>query len=163
LYAGLDGRKVVGVATLTADTGLGVFSIEETDGAITALHWRAAKMDEETPLLVEARRQLIAYAQGDLTEFDLPLVPEGGPLQQAVLAEMRAIPFGETKTYGEIAKVVGAPAQAVGQACGANTIPVIIPCHRVTGTGGLGGFSGMGSVETKVELLRHEGAYSLLI
>lgn len=151
------------MATLTADTGLGAFSIEETDGAITALHWRAAKMDEETPLLVEARRQLIAYAQGDLTEFDLPLVPEGGPLQQAVLAEMRAIPFGETKTYGEIAKVVGAPAQAVGQACGANTIPVIIPCHRVTGTGGLGGFSGMGGVETKVELLRHEGAYSLLI
>jgi methylated-DNA-[protein]-cysteine S-methyltransferase len=151
------------MATLTADTGLGVFSIEETDGAITALHWRAAKMDEDTPLLVEARRQLIAYAQGDLTEFDLPLVPEGGPLQQAVLAEMRAIPFGETKTYGEIAKVVGAPAQAVGQACGANTIPVIIPCHRVTGTGGLGGFSGMGGVETKVELLRHEGAYSLLI
>lgn len=151
------------MATLTADTGLGAFSIEETDGAITALHWRAAKMDEETPLLVEARRQLIAYAQGDLTEFDLPLAPEGGPLQQAVLAEMRAIPFGETKTYGEIAKVVGAPAQAVGQACGANTIPVIIPCHRVTGTGGLGGFSGMGGVETKVELLRHEWAYSLLI
>ena len=76
---------------------------------------------------------------------------------------MRAIPFGETRTYGEIAKAVGAPAQAVGQACGANTIPVIIPCHRVTGTGGLGGFSGMGGVETKVELLRHEGAYSLLI
>lgn len=149
--------------TITANTRLGVFSIEETDGAITALHWRAAKIDEETPLLVEARRQLIAYAEGDLTEFDLPLAPEGGPLQQAVLAEMRAIPFGETKTYGEIAKAVGAPAQAVGQACGANTIPVIIPCHRVTGTGGLGGFSGMGGVETKVELLRHEGAYSLLI
>ncbi len=148
---------------LTSDTRLGVFSIEETDGAITALHWHAAKTDEETPLLVEARRQLIAYADGDLTEFDLSLAPEGGPLQQAVLAEMRAIPFGETRTYGEIAKAVGAPAQAVGQACGANTIPVIIPCHRVTGTGGLGGFSGMGGVETKVELLRHEGAYSLLI
>jgi methylated-DNA-[protein]-cysteine S-methyltransferase len=148
---------------ITAQTRLGVFSIEETDGAITALHWRAAKVENETPLLIEARRQLIAYADGDLTEFDLPLAPEGGPLQQAVLAEMRAIPFGETKTYGEIAKAVGAPAQAVGQACGANTIPVIIPCHRVTGTGGLGGFSGMGGVETKVELLRHEGAYSLLI
>ena len=148
---------------LTAQTRLGVYSIEETDGAITALHWRGAKADVETPLLVEARRQLIAYADGDLTEFDLPLAPEGGPLQQAVLAEMRAIPFGETKTYGEIAKAVGAPAQAVGQACGANTIPVIIPCHRVTGADGLGGFSGMGGVEKKVELLRHEGAYSLLI
>ncbi len=149
--------------TLSADTRLGGFSIEETDGAITALRWRAAGVDEETPLLVEARRQLIAYADGDLTAFDLPLAPEGGPLQQAVLSEMRAIPFGETRTYGEIAKTVGAPAQAVGQACGANPIPVIIPCHRVTGTGGLGGFSGMGGVETKVELLRHEGAYSLLI
>lgn len=148
---------------LTADTRLGVFSIEETDGAITSLHWRAAKTDEETPLLAEARRQLIAYAEGALTEFDLPLAPEGGPLQQSVLAEMQAIPFGETRTYGEIAKAVGAPAQAIGQACGANTIPVIIPCHRVTGTGGLGGFSGKGGVETKVELLRHEGAYSLLI
>ena len=148
---------------LTAETKLGVYSVEETDGAITALHWRAAKVEDETPLLAEARRQLIAYSEGDLTEFDLPLAPEGGPLQQAVLAEMRAIPFGETKTYGEIAKAVGAPAQAVGQACGANTIPVIIPCHRVTGTGGLGGFSGMGGVETKVQLLRHEGAYSLLI
>ncbi len=148
---------------LSAHTRLGAFSVEETDGAITSLHWRASKSDEETPLLLEARRQLIAYAQGDLTEFDLPLAPEGGPLQQAVLAEMRAIPFGETRTYGQIAKAVGAPAQAVGQACGANTIPVIIPCHRVTGAGGLGGFSGMGGVETKVELLRHEGAYSLLI
>lgn len=149
--------------TLTAHTRLGDFSIEEAGGAIIALRWRAAKIDEETPILVEARRQLIAYAESRLTEFDLPLAPEGGPLQQAVLAEMRAIPFGETRTYGEIAKAVGAPPQAVGQACGANTIPVIIPCHRVTGTGGLGGFSGMGGVETKVELLRHEGAYSLLI
>ena len=115
------------------------------------------------PFLCEARRQLIAYAEGDLTEFDLPFAPDRGPLQQAVLAQMRAIPFGETRTYGEIAQAVGAAAQAVGQACGANTIPVIIPCHRVTGTSGLGGFSGMGGVETKVEILRHEGAYLLLI
>ena len=76
---------------------------------------------------------------------------------------MRAIPFGGTRTYGEIAAKVGAPAQAVGQACGANPIPVIIPCHRATAAEGLGGFSAAGGVEMKVALLRHEGAYSLLL
>ena len=149
--------------TLALDTPLGRFAIEETDSAVTALNWRGESEGDATPLLVEAARQLAAYAAGDLTEFDLPLAPKGGSIQQAVMAEMRAIPFGETRTYGDIAKAIGAPAQAVGQACGANPIPVIIPCHRVTGTGHLGGFSGMGGVEKKVELLRHEGAYSLLI
>ncbi|MEM7270549.1 MAG: methylated-DNA--[protein]-cysteine S-methyltransferase [Pseudomonadota bacterium] len=147
---------------LAVDTALGRFTIEGDD-AITALHWGGRSEGAATETLERAAAQLIEYAEGARQEFDLPLAPDGGPLQQAVLAQMRAIPFGETRTYGEIAKAVGAPPQAVGQACGANTIPVIIPCHRVTGTGGLGGFSGRGGVETKVQLLRHEGAYSLLI
>jgi methylated-DNA-[protein]-cysteine S-methyltransferase len=74
---------------------------------------------------------------------------------------MAAIPYGETRTYGQIAKAVGAPAQAVGQACGANPLPILIPCHRVTGTGWFGGFSAPGGVETKAALLRHEGALLL--
>ena len=147
---------------LSSDTELGRFTIEATDSAIVAVAWGGEGRDD-TPLLREAAAQLIAYAAGDRTAFDLPLAPEGGPLQQAVMAEMRAIPFGETRTYGDIAKAVGAPAQAVGQACGANPIPVIIPCHRVTGAAGLGGFSAPGGVDAKVRLLRHEGAYSLLI
>ena len=149
--------------SLAVDTPLARFRVTETDGAITALVWAGESEGETTPLLREAARQLTAYAAGDLTEFDLPLAPKGGALQQAVMAEMRAIPFGETRTYGEIAKAVGAAPQAIGQACGANPIPVIIPCHRVTGTDWLGGFSGDGGVETKVTLLKHEGAYSLLI
>jgi methylated-DNA-[protein]-cysteine S-methyltransferase len=76
---------------------------------------------------------------------------------------MSAIPFGETRTYGEIARGLGVPAQAVGQACGANPVPVVIPCHRVLGATSLGGYSGEGGVETKVWLLRHEGAGGLLI
>ncbi|MGB4829380.1 MAG: MGMT family protein, partial [Paracoccaceae bacterium] len=76
---------------------------------------------------------------------------------------MAAIPYGETRTYGQIAHAVGAPAQAVGQACGANPIPILIPCHRVLGGNTLGGFSAPGGVETKVALLRHEGAAGLLI
>jgi methylated-DNA-[protein]-cysteine S-methyltransferase len=76
---------------------------------------------------------------------------------------MSAIPLGETRTYGDLARELGAAAQPVGNACGANPIPVIIPCHRVLGANGLGGFSGSGGVETKVALLRHEGAAGLLI
>uniref|UniRef100_UPI003EC0E69D methylated-DNA--[protein]-cysteine S-methyltransferase n=1 Tax=Primorskyibacter sedentarius TaxID=745311 RepID=UPI003EC0E69D len=76
---------------------------------------------------------------------------------------MSAIPFGETRTYGEIAKALGAPAQAIGQACGGNPIPLIIPCHRVLAASNLGGFSGRHGIETKVWLLKHEGAASLLI
>lgn len=149
--------------TLAIDTPLARFAIEETDGAVTGLRWRGTSEGEATALLREAARQLLAYAEGRLTAFDLPLAPKGGVTQQAVMAAMRAIPYGETRSYGEIAREIGAPAQAVGQACGGNPIPVIIPCHRVTGTGGLGGFSGRGGVETKVALLKHEGAYSLLI
>ncbi|MCB2130957.1 MAG: MGMT family protein, partial [Rhodobacteraceae bacterium] len=66
-------------------------------------------------------------------------------------------------TYGDLAKELGAPAQAIGQACGANPVPIIVPCHRILGAGGLGGFSAPGGIETKVALLRHEGAASLLI
>lgn len=76
---------------------------------------------------------------------------------------MLAIPLGEIRTYGDIAKALGTPAQPVGNACGANPIPVIIPCHRVLAASSLGGFSGMGGIETKVALLRHEGAAGLLI
>jgi methylated-DNA-[protein]-cysteine S-methyltransferase len=76
---------------------------------------------------------------------------------------MCAIPFGETRTYGDLAKDLGVPAQAIGQACGANPVPVIVPCHRILGASGLGGFSAPGGVETKVALLKHEGAASLLI
>ncbi len=76
---------------------------------------------------------------------------------------MSAIPFGETRTYGELAQQLGVPAQAIGQACGGNPIPILIPCHRVLGANGLGGYSGDGGVETKVWLLRHERAAGLLI
>ena len=143
-------------------TPLGWISVIEQDGAIAALGWRQAGMDE-SPLLAEAGRQLAAYFEGRLQVFDLPLRPAGDPLQSQVAAAMRAIPYGRTREYGEIAREIGAPAQAIGQACGRNTIPVIIPCHRVVGADGLGGFSAPGGIETKVALLRHEGAYSLLL
>lgn len=136
--------------------------LTETDGAIIRAEWGRAGMDE-TPLLCEARRQMQAYFAGGQQEFDLPLRVEASAFQQSVCDVMSGIPYGETMTYGDISKEIGVPAQAIGQACGGNPIPVIIPCHRVLGASGLGGFSGRGGVETKVWLLRHEGAAGLLI
>lgn len=140
----------------------GDLTLVEDEGEISGLEWRGEAGDD-TPLLREAEAQLRAYLGGARQVFDLPLRVDGSDFQRAVCAEMRKIPFGETVTYGDIAKALGAPAQAVGSACGGNPIPVIIPCHRVMGAKGLTGFSGRGGVETKVALLRHEGAGGFLL
>ncbi|MBM1633863.1 methylated-DNA--[protein]-cysteine S-methyltransferase [Sulfitobacter mediterraneus] len=144
-------------------TQFGNLTLTEEDGAITRLDWTRVGQQDRSSLLDRAAEQLTAYAAGDLEDFDLPLRVAGTDFQRDVCAAMSAIPFGYTRTYGEIAKALGVPAQAVGQACGGNPIPVIIPCHRVMGAKGLTGFSGRGGVETKVALLRHEGAAGLLI
>ncbi len=145
------------------ETQFGWLRVTEDDGAITRLDWGRGASKEPSELLREAKRQLAAYDAGELEEFDLPLQVEGSQLQRDVCDAMLAIPFGYTRTYGEIATDLGVPAQAIGQACGGNPIPIIIPCHRVMGAKGLTGFSGAGGVETKVALLRHEGAASMLI
>lgn len=147
---------------LTIPTQFGPLTLWEDDGAVVRLDWDGKGVDE-TPLLCEAARQLQAYDAGTLEKFDLPLRVTGSSFQRAVCEQMSDIPFGETVTYGDIAKALGRPAQAIGSACGGNPIPVIIPCHRVMGAKGLTGFSGKGGVETKVALLRHERAGGFLI
>ncbi|QFT57694.1 Methylated-DNA--protein-cysteine methyltransferase [Sulfitobacter sp. THAF37] len=144
-------------------TRFGDLTLTEQDGAIVAVGWGTTAQPDSSDLLAEAVRQLAAYDAGRLQVFDLPLRVAGSDLQRRVCAAIAAIPFGHTRTYGEIARDLGVPAQAVGQACGGNPIPVIIPCHRVMGARALTGFSGRGGVETKVALLRHEGAAGLLI
>ena len=132
--------------------------------AITGLGWGQRGVEGRDPVLLAAVDQLDAYFAGALETFDLPLQVQGSAFQVAVCDAMRAIPFGETRTYGQIADALGVTPQAVGQACGANPIPILIPCHRVMGANGrLVGFSGAGGVETKVALLRHEGAGGFLI
>lgn len=146
------------------DSPVGRLGVEEQAGAICRLIWDAAPVGVQTPLLREACAQLSAYFDRRLTKFDLPTYVHGSDFQRAVCDAMSAIPYGDTLTYGDIAKLTGNSAQAVGSACGANPIPIIIPCHRVMGAGGkLVGFSGAGGVETKVRLLRLEGAAGLLI
>lgn len=138
----------------------GPVALVERAGVLIGLEWRLPEVSAESALLTEGLAQLAAYFDGRLRRFDLPL-DWGTGLNEGVRRAMADIPYGETRTYGQIAKVVGAPAQAVGQACGANPLPILIPCHRVTGTNWFGGFSAPGGVETKAALLRHEGALLL--
>lgn len=138
----------------------GPVTLVARDGLLVGLEWHLPVASDEDALLTEGLAQLAAYFAGRLRRFDLPL-DWGTGLNAGVRRAMAEIPWGETRTYGQIAKAVGAPAQAVGQACGANPLPILIPCHRVTGTNWFGGFSAPGGVETKAALLRHEGALLL--
>ncbi len=149
--------------SVSLDTPIGPLTIDASDGAITHLRWGDDPSGAPTPELAAARDQLRAYFDGTRDMFDLPLRVEGSDFQRAVCDAMRAIPMGQTRRYGDLAAELGAPAQAIGAACGGNPIPVIIPCHRVVGATSLGGYSGMGGIETKVALLRHEKAAGLLI
>lgn len=160
--AGLHAHSLP-MKTCTVPTQFGDLILVEEDHQITALNWGRAPSEDRSDVLSEAQRQLLAYDAGELEQFDVPMRVHGSQFQRDVCAAMSAIPFGDTCTYGDIAKLLGVPAQAVGGACGGNPIPIIIPCHRVMGAKGLTGFSGAGGVETKVALLRHEGAGGFLL
>lgn len=118
-------------------------------------------------LAERAARQLERYRDDPDAKFDLPVVVEGSPLQRAVWDAMCAIPRGNTRTYGDIARQLGAhfpapgpvDARAIGQACGDNRLPIVIPCHRVVAADGIGGFghaTGGYLLEVKRWLLMHE-------
>jgi len=145
------------MAHLSLHSPLGPLTLFEEAGAIVALDWGRAPAGAATPLLSVAREQLDAYFTGRLKAFDLPLRPAGTPFQKAVWDLMRAIPYGATRTYGELAHELKSAPRAVGGACGRNPIPILIPCHRVLGAAGrLGGYSGGAGVDTKRALLRLE-------
>jgi methylated-DNA-[protein]-cysteine S-methyltransferase len=146
------------MAHRTVHGPLGAITLFEEDGTLVALEWGRAPAGADTPLLIEAARQMDAYFAGRLTAFDLPLAPKGTAFQKNVWALMRRIPFGQTRSYGAIAADLKSAPRAVGGACGRNPIAIIVPCHRIVAAGGaLGGFSGGDGQETKRWLLRHEG------
>ncbi|NKB77888.1 MAG: methylated-DNA--[protein]-cysteine S-methyltransferase [Gammaproteobacteria bacterium] len=147
----------------SVDTGIGTLGVVESDENIVRLVWSTEPVSATTSLLKEAVAQMSSYFAGKLTSFDLPLNPDGSGFQKRVYEAMLAIPYGETLTYGEVAKNLDTSAQPVGNACGSNPIPIIIPCHRVLGSNGLGGYSGEGGVEMKIHLLRLENAIPFLI
>jgi methylated-DNA-[protein]-cysteine S-methyltransferase len=157
----------------TMPSPLGVLKLVASERGLAAILWEKddpqrvrlwAPMENEThPVLVETARQLAAYFAGELESFSLPLDFAGTPFQQKVWAALLTIPFGETRSYGEIAAQIGQPAagRAVGAASGRNPLSIIAPCHRVIGANGkLTGFAG--GLETKAFLLRLESRSQLL-
>lgn len=140
------------------DTPVGTLCGTARNDAIVALSWSDEDARDDDPLLIELETQLRGYFAGTRRVFDLPLAPAGTPFRQRVWAALLDIPHGGVATYGDIARSLGTAPRAVGGACGANPIPILIPCHRVLGAGGLsGGYSGAGGLATKSSLLALEG------
>lgn len=133
----------------TIQSPLGPLTLVEEDGALVQLAFDGYTVLEseevDSPLLREAERQLASYFAGQLQVFFLPLCTRGTPFQEKVWCALQKIPYGETRTYGELAAMIGQPtaARAVGGANHRNPLAIIIPCHRVVAAhGGLGGYGG---------------------
>ncbi|MDI1285268.1 MAG: methylated-DNA--[protein]-cysteine S-methyltransferase [Reyranella sp.] len=148
------------------DSAVGRLALEADDDCVTGVRWASpgerassrTRPEAPNPVLKEAARQLDRYFKRKLRRFDLPLALHGTDLQKRVWAMMREIPFGETATYGGMAMALGSGPRAVGTACGRNSIPIIVPCHRVLAAGGKeGGYSGGRGLPTKRQLLAIEG------
>jgi methylated-DNA-[protein]-cysteine S-methyltransferase len=151
------------------DTPIGELLLAGEDGALSMIGFPKGSMRREPEAdwifneaqLVDACRQLREYFAGERRHFDLPLKLKGTEFQVRVLEALQGIPYGETTSYGEIAKRIGRPkaVRAVGAANGRNPIPIVVPCHRVIGSSGdLTGFGG--GLDTKEALLRLEAEHS---
>ncbi|MCG2583539.1 methylated-DNA--[protein]-cysteine S-methyltransferase [Massilia sp. TS11] len=146
----------------------GAMGIRSAAGALAELVYLPPHFGDKAPtdaLSERTAEQLAAYFLDPDFRFDLPLSAAGSAFQKKVWAAIASIPRGQVRTYGQVAKAIGSAPRAVGQACGANWFPLIIPCHRVTASGGLGGFSHHDDehgfhLAVKRWLLRHEGVSS---
>ncbi|PZG11142.1 cysteine methyltransferase [Micromonospora craterilacus] len=148
------------------DSPIGEFSVATDGDSVCGTHFGPVEHAVAEPVDEVSRQavaELRAYFAGELSEFGVPVtVPRGSEFERAVWREMTRIPYGETLTYGEVARRVGDPgaARAVGVACNRNPIPVIVPCHRIIGAGGkLVGFGG--GLDRKVKLLELEARVAL--
>jgi methylated-DNA-[protein]-cysteine S-methyltransferase len=137
-------------------------AVKTRDGCVTAISYLppAVKAQAPTnPLAERAARQLERYRDHPDVRFELPLLIEGSEFQRRLWDALCTIPRGKTLTYGELAQRLGAEARAVGQACGDNRLPIVIPCHRVVAANGIGGFAHATDgylLEAKRWLLLHE-------
>jgi methylated-DNA-[protein]-cysteine S-methyltransferase len=153
---------------------VGTLKLVATETSLVAVVWRdegaagvqihEARESHSHPVLNATRDQLEAYFAGERRAFDLPLELRGTDFQRRAWAALQTIPFGETRTYGDMARLIGRPTavRAVGAANGRNPISIIVPCHRVIGaSGGLTGFGG--GLPNKAKLLEHEAPQRALL
>lgn len=148
--------------TAYVHTSLGLVGITEVDGFITALFFekdtKKSAGGQSTPLLEKAGKQLIEYLSGNRTGFDLPLAAKGTEFQKIIWDALRRIPYGQTRSYKQIAEMVGKPSacRAVGMANNKNPVLIITPCHRVVGADGklVGYAAGLDIKEKLLEMER---------
>ena len=163
------------VKRLLLPSPVGPLFVEYDDAAVRYIHFwpqgahppagTRVEPTRDDPLGWKVAEQLREYFAGKRRDFDLPLAPEGTEFRRRVWEALRTIPFGQTRTYGDIADAVACRApRAVGQANRHNPIPIVIPCHRVVGSDGIGGYAGQWArgegLDRKRWLLRHEGVAS---
>ncbi len=141
---------------LSMHSPVGDLTIFAEEDAIVALEWGWGSLQEPSPLLARAKAALEGYFDGEALPEDLPLRPAGSAYRQKVWRALRDIPAGQTRSYGEIARVAGGSARSVGGANAANPIPIFIPCHRVLASTGPCGYSGGEGLATKRALLALE-------
>lgn len=146
------------------ESPIGLIEIGATpDGVISLFFVEECRPDvTSNNVCEEAVRQIVEYFEGSRQEFDLPVALEGTEFQRQVWQELRSIQFGQTVSYGDLARSIGKPraVRAVGAANGGNPVSIIVPCHRVIGSdGGLTGYGG--GLERKEWLLKHEGGLLL--
>lgn len=144
-------------------TAIGMVSICSDGHGVTAVYLPCenlpAMKNGEDDVLRQASRELDEYLTGKRKEFDIPVSQSGTEFQMEVWEAIRAIPYGETRGYGEIAEGIGHPgaSRAVGTACGLNRVPIIVPCHRVVPKSGTGNYAGGRAL--KIRLLTIEKEY----
>ena len=141
------------------DTPIGPVTVWEKDGEIVRVKIGARVGGRTTPLLAAVGEQLYGFFYCGLEKFDLPIAEKGTPLRRKIYRAMRDIPRGRVAPYGDLAHLAGAPgaARAAGTACAQNDVPILVPCHRVVASTGLGGYSGGAGLDTKRALLELEG------
>ena len=145
------------MGSLTVDSPIGPLTLCSRDGVLTGLSWGKQSADEPDDTVERAAEQLAQYFAGERPSFDLPLETGGSAFQQRVWAAMCAIPPGRTLSYGDVARNLDSAPRAVGGACGKNPIVIVVPCHRIVGSGSLGGFGGRERrLDIKSWLLDHE-------
>ena len=158
-----QGSELFHAIVATPFGAMGIRTQDERVRELVYLPPHYAEKAADDAVAAQAAEQIARYLLDPDFRFDLPLFEAGTAFQRKVWETIGAIPRGSVRTYGQLAKLIGSAPRAVGQACGANWFPLIIPCHRVTASGGLGGFSNQDDengfhLSVKRWLLRHEGA-----
>ena len=150
------------MAVYYVNSPIGILRLSGTDEALSEVRLVAEPGPEKQPeALSQTLKELLEYFAGIRQEFTVPTQPLGTKFQHAVWDALKAIPYGQTRTYAQVAAMIGKPgaARAVGQAVGANPCLILIPCHRVVAANGIGGFSSGIEVKRQLLAIEHQGTY----